>query len=56
MRSGRITQSRGIDLGYACFQEKYCRVCIARVAVNVRIPTLSTCSLQLQLLLRLELS
>ena len=34
MRSGRITQSWGIDLGYACFQEKYYRVCIARVAVN----------------------
>ena len=22
------------DLGYACFQEKYYRVCIARAAVN----------------------
>ena len=27
-----ITQN--IDLGYACFQEKYYRVCIARAAVN----------------------
>ena len=33
-RSGRKTQSRGMDLGYACFQEKYYRVCIARAAVN----------------------
>ena len=24
-----------IDLGYACFQEKYYRVCIARAAVSV---------------------
>ena len=31
-RSGGITQN--IDLGYACFQEKYYRVCIARAAVN----------------------
>ena len=23
-----------IDLGYACFQEKYYRVCIAKAAVN----------------------
>ena len=29
---GGITQN--IDLGYACFQEKYYRVCIARAAVN----------------------
>ena len=29
---GGITQT--IDLGYACFQEKYYRVCIARAAVN----------------------
>ena len=29
---GGITQN--IDLGYACFQEKYYTVCIARVAVN----------------------
>ena len=29
---GGITQY--IDLGYACFQEKYCRVCIAKAAVN----------------------
>ena len=27
-----ITQN--IDLGYACFQEKYYRVCIAKAAVN----------------------
>ena len=27
-----ITQN--IDLGYACFQEKYYRVCIARAAAN----------------------
>ena len=32
LRSGHITQN--IDLGYACFQEKYYRVCIARAAVN----------------------
>ena len=32
LRSGRITQN--VDLGYACFQEKYYRVCIARAAVN----------------------
>ena len=32
LRSGRITQN--IDLGYACFQEKYYRVCIARAPVN----------------------
>jgi len=63
---GCITQN--IDLGYACFQEKYynvlcMRVCIARAAVNesVRIPMLSTCmqfaTLQLQqILFRLELS
>ena len=25
------------DLGYACFQEKYYRVCIARAAVNESI-------------------
>ena len=31
-RSGRIAQN--IDLGYACLQEKYYRVCIARAAVN----------------------
>ena len=29
---GGITQNR--DLGYACFHEKYYRVCIARAAVN----------------------
>ena len=29
---GGITQN--IDLGYACFQEKYYRVCIARAAIN----------------------
>ena len=29
---GGITQN--IDLGYACFQEKYYRVCIARAAAN----------------------
>ena len=29
---GDITQN--IDLGYACFQEKYYRVCIAKAAVN----------------------
>ena len=29
---GGMTQS--IDLGYACFQEKLYRVCIARAAVN----------------------
>ena len=29
---GSITQN--IGLGYACFQEKYYRVCIARAAVN----------------------
>ena len=29
---GVITQN--IDLGYACFQEKYCRVCNAIAAVN----------------------
>ena len=29
---GGITQN--IDLGYACFQEKYYRVCIAKAAVN----------------------
>ena len=43
----------------ANFREKYYRVCIARAAVNesVRIPTLSTYSLQLQqILLHLELS
>jgi len=27
-----ITQN--VDLGYACFQKKYYRVCIARAAVN----------------------
>ena len=27
-----VTQN--IDLGYACFQEKYYMVCIARAAVN----------------------
>ena len=32
LRSGRITQN--INLGYACFQEKYCIVCIARAAVK----------------------
>ena len=30
--AGSITQN--IDLGYACIQEKYYRVCIARAAVN----------------------
>ena len=25
---------QNIDLGYACFQEKYYRICIARAAVN----------------------
>ena len=30
----RIMQSQGIDLGYACFQEKYYRVYIARAAAN----------------------
>ena len=29
---GGIMQN--IDLGYACFQEKYYRVCIARAAAN----------------------
>ena len=29
---GDVTQN--IDLGYACFQEKYYRVCIAKAAVN----------------------
>ena len=29
---GGITQN--IDLGYACFQEKCNRVCIARAAIN----------------------
>ena len=29
---GGITQN--IDLGYACFQGKYNRVCIARAAIN----------------------
>ena len=29
---GGITQN--LDLGYACFQEKYYRVCIARAAAN----------------------
>ena len=29
---GDITQN--IGLGYACFQEKYYRVCIAKAAVN----------------------
>ena len=29
---GGITQN--IDLGYECFLEKYCRVCIAKAAVN----------------------
>ena len=29
---GDIAQN--IDLGYACFQEKYYRVCIAKAAVN----------------------
>ena len=32
MKVGGITQN--IDLGYACFQEKYYRVCIARAAIN----------------------
>ena len=30
--AGSITQN--IGLGYACFQEKYYKVCIARAAVN----------------------
>ena len=29
--------TQNIDLGYACFQEKYYRVCIARAAVNESI-------------------
>ena len=32
VRSRCIVQN--IDLGYACFQEKYYSVCIARAAVN----------------------
>ena len=32
--AGSITKNIGLSLGYACFQEKYYRVCIARAAVN----------------------
>ena len=32
-QAGSITQN--IDLGYACFQEKYYKVCISRAAINV---------------------
>ena len=31
-----------IDLGYACFQEKYYRVCIARAAVNESVCEFAT--------------
>ena len=46
---GGITQNK--DLGYASFQDKYYRVCIATAAVSESVcedPMLSTCSLQLQ--------
>ena len=29
-----VYTTQNIDLGYACFQEKYYRVCIARAAIN----------------------
>ena len=30
-------KAKHTDLGYACFQEKYYRVCIARAAVNASV-------------------
>ena len=30
----KVIIAQNIDLGYACFQEKYYRVCISRAAVN----------------------